>query len=282
MNTVNIFHEAMMHIRGFKKVKLNDTKGVLTETNNHKWVKDFSVDNIDVGLHILPSGTVVQTFTDRMSPITQKNVIKPDNSGIRIFKGIGGVDGSYDLSRVKEYKKYGNIFLGRPLYEPSVFGERLAYKSPEEVQKKLIENKRQWEKTKLQAKRKKFIADFNKKYERKTINGANGAKSKYVIDKETGNIVQFFRKDTKGNTMSGTISYNGVFKIIDITTPKADIHKEITELPSGKYITTTTISEDGKIKNSSHLVSKKGEAFKSGLEIDYQRYLNFILDGLNK
>ncbi len=84
-------------------------------------------------------------------------------------------------------------------------------------------------------KRLKFVEDFNKKYERKRVDGDNGAFSKYVIDRENGRIVQFFRRNEKGEKMSGDLSYEfcGRHKDICLISPKKDIHRETVYLPYG-------------------------------------------------
>ena len=48
MNTIGILKDTIMYAKGFDKVALKDTKGILTEANNHKWVKNFSTGKTNI------------------------------------------------------------------------------------------------------------------------------------------------------------------------------------------------------------------------------------------
>ncbi len=68
-----------MYVKGYKKVNLKDTKGVLNSTNNHKWVKTSKKAQTSrmVQTTVLPSGTKVQIYphfeTDTFKLVTKAN-----------------------------------------------------------------------------------------------------------------------------------------------------------------------------------------------------------------
>lgn len=67
-------------VQGFKKVALNDTKGVLTNKNNFKWVKE--VKGYNYTDTILPTGTRVREKSKVFcSPMFEDKIItKPDGT----------------------------------------------------------------------------------------------------------------------------------------------------------------------------------------------------------
>ncbi|MGN1153028.1 MAG: hypothetical protein ACI4S3_03295, partial [Candidatus Gastranaerophilaceae bacterium] len=66
------FNELKMVCKGFKKVPLRDTKGVLTKANNFKWVKNTK-DAVET---VLSSGTKIREYTNGTKYIEKANDIK--------------------------------------------------------------------------------------------------------------------------------------------------------------------------------------------------------------
>lgn len=206
MNSVGMFHNALMYAKGFKKIALKDTKGILNKTNNYKWVKETK----NTTTTVLPSGTVVQDSYNALGNKSKK-VIKPDGKMFFSYRALA--DKSYvrpmnGFDNIVEYGNSENIgSLLNPQYYP--IGAGKFYKSilPEQALKKQDEINASLNNNQLRQKRLKFIEEFNKKFERKDIKGSDGTRSKYVIDRQTGKIVSFWRRNAKGETMSGTISY---------------------------------------------------------------------------
>ena len=76
-----------MACKGFKKVPLRDTRGVLNETNNFKWVREKG-DIVDI---VLPkTGTKVQKYS-RISEtyVTEKSVTLTNGTEFRKVYGPG-------------------------------------------------------------------------------------------------------------------------------------------------------------------------------------------------
>lgn len=281
MNTVGIFKDAVMYARGFKKVALKDTKGVLTEVNNHKWIKNYTKDNLNITTQILPSGTVVQDIAEKGSILVRKNIVKSDKSGFAALRNFGGVSGSFDIYKINEFEKQGGLFSYNPIYISAKIDKSISRKTVEEAKKENLIKKEEAIRIQTQKKREKYIEAFNEKYERKRVKGENGAFSKYVIDRKTGDIVQFFRKDSLGRTMSGHISNKEpLLKTIDIVTPEKFVHKETTDMLTGKLVNKTTVTKDGKIKNDQYLVSKCGQVCYPNLPSEREKYIQRLLFGL--
>ena len=121
-------------------------------------------------------------------------------------------------------------------------------------------------------KRLKFIEDFNKKYERKRVDGDNGAFSKYVIDRETGRIIQFFRRNEKGEKMSGDLSYEfcGRHKDICLISPKKDIHRETVYLPyGGRNVITYNIENNNTVITNVTTDAKGKKIQQSEMTLDF-------------
>jgi len=168
-----------LYAKGYKKVPLKDTKGVLNNTNNFRWVKEgASETNI-----ILPSGTTI--FTSGYGDDMAKIVVKPDGRDIiaTTFRMDHGV--MFSLSQGKRTTTGARIKDGLQI---------LINKTLKEAEK---------EAKKLTQKRLKFIDDFNAKYDRKVIIGDNGQKTKIVSDKKTGKTVSWWRRNEKGEVTQG-------------------------------------------------------------------------------
>ena len=58
------------------------------------------------------------------------------------------------------------------------------------------------------------------------------------------------------------------------------VHKEIIAMPTGKYVTKTTVTSNGKIKNERYVVSAKGSFCPLDLDMDREKYLEFLLADL--
>lgn len=69
------YKEFKMALNGFKKVALKDTKGVLNETNNFKWVKQKGNKTVTV----LPSGTRITDEVKGLFDNTEKKLIEKAN-----------------------------------------------------------------------------------------------------------------------------------------------------------------------------------------------------------
>ncbi len=75
INTMKILENFILPCRGYKKSKLNDTKGVLTSRNNYKWVRSFArqVDGA--------TSVVEQTIYPNGSKLMK--VINPENNVVK-------------------------------------------------------------------------------------------------------------------------------------------------------------------------------------------------------
>ncbi len=158
--------------QGFKKVALNDSKSVLTSKNNYKWVKDNKT--------ILPSGTKITEFSDA------KFIDKPDGSFIAVERHSNR---SIDIKRSTKD--------GRSEILAENYMTQSAAKANSEDLKKSAER--------LTKKRLKFIEEFNKRFGRKTVKGEDGTISKFIYEKETGDMVSWWRKNAKGEVTRGFI-----------------------------------------------------------------------------
>ena len=82
---ISRFQQLGLHLRGYKKVMLNDTKGLLTNANNFKFIKSIS-SIVDAKDTVLPSGTKISeiwgfdTYT--------KKVTKSDGTVFQYTRGL--------------------------------------------------------------------------------------------------------------------------------------------------------------------------------------------------
>ena len=181
-----------MYLLGYKKVPLKDTKGVLTKNNNFKWVKET-----DTFRHTeFPSGTRVD---EEFSSLKKSKTIKTRYGAI--YNKMTFSDGSWRI--IKAFLgKNGGI---------QIIKEKSPAQAAAEKAKLTAER--------LTKKRLAFIDNFNKKFQRTTIRGEDGTVTKLVHDKETNDLVHWFRKDGKtGNKSVGDIEYIPFGKIRTVTT----------------------------------------------------------------
>src|SRR5574344_52748 len=174
-----------MFLYGFKKVALNDTKGVLNNTNNFKWVKKGNKTQITV----LPSGTKVkEQFSTTNTNAKLKMVVKPSTQAY--LKSIAD-NGAYKIYSAKATDTSTLKFKDMKIIKEKTFAEAIKENAE-----------------KLNKKRKLFINNFNKKFERTIIKTEDGSVTKLVKERATGKLVHWFRKDTNlGTKITGNISY---------------------------------------------------------------------------
>jgi len=184
---------------GFRKVKLNDSKGILNRANNHKWVKQIPGRTIT----ILPSGTRIdQCHGSKCITKADKSVIIACDHGDEFVlkKGYSRTHSPYEIQTcfVNDWKTF----------TPKSSLQRLA-----QEKQKAIEALRQ--------KRLAFIENFKNKFDRKLILGENGAKTKVISDKESGKTISWWRKNEKKEVIQGHINYapDGLIKELTIETP---------------------------------------------------------------
>ncbi len=239
---VRMLQNLVMRANGFKKVMLKDTKGVLTNANNFKWVKetDSFVETI------LPTGTRVFK-TD-----SSKSVIKPDGTITQFYKfDVGHVIDEFSpfkLIKGKTHKWYGVV-------DETILKERTLEES-KKLRSEAAKQKAEAAAKILRAKREKLVKAFNDKYERVIHCSEDGRYfSKGTFDKKTGKLVSWFRKNN-GVVSKGKIVYypGGFGKEIYASGPNGDVIKSVTramgnesitrvDIPKGKMseMTTTTI-----------------------------------------
>lgn len=257
MNLTNL----KMMLQGFKKVALNDSKGVLNKSNNSKWVKNAENSKYTV----LPSGTMIEEGKG-VSGCDYKKIIKPNGRmvvaqhNLPNAKTLEPVKGSYAIN---EYEKCVNIGSNsRPNYLPSGAKKVYKQKTPEEVIAENNAKKETTVKEKRTQKRLKFIEEFKQKYDRKDIKGSDGSRSKYVIDKETGDIVSFWRKDANGKVMHGKTDNFGVCRDMTLVDSNNNMYaRTVSNLGVGKkgrYIEKTKISADGEL-HENYITTSKGK-----------------------
>ena len=186
-----LFKSVGMYLQVFKKVPLNDAKGVLNKKNNFKWVKTTD----EFQLTEYPSGTRVEKFYSEGAKC--KKIIKPDGT---VYSRLSFRDGSWQI--IKTFLKKSGMQI-------------LKEKSPAQA----AAEKAKLTAERLTKKRLAFIDNFNKKFQRTTIRGEDGTVTKLVHDKETNDLVHWFRKDGKtGNKSVGDIEYIPFGKIRTVTT----------------------------------------------------------------
>src|SRR5574344_11657 len=174
-----------MFLYGFKKVALNDTKGILNNTNNFKWVKKGNKTKITV----LPSGTKIkEQFSTTKTNGKIKIVVKPNTQAY--LKTIAD-NGAYKIYSARAIKTSRLKFMDMKIIKEKTFAE---------VIKENAE--------KLNKKRQDFINNFNTKFERTIIKTEDGSVTKLVKERATGKLVHWFRKDTiLGVKSTGNIIY---------------------------------------------------------------------------
>lgn len=219
------FNSLKMVCKGFKKVPLKDTKGILNKTNNFKWVKE-SGDTVET---VLASGTkIIKNWRG-------KTTIKPDGSFVR-------------FTYLDEWSrdKFAPFRIIKGIFDGSIFAKdvsTLKYRSIEEASKLRADAKAKA----LIKKREAFIKKFNEKYTRTTIKSEDGNNiTKLIHDKKTGKLVHWFRKDKKsGNTSIGDIAYNLLGKEVIVNTPNNGntIIKGITEFLGAKDYAKVTLDK---------------------------------------
>ncbi len=160
--------------QGFKKVALNDTKGVLTKKNNFKWVKEGPGNTMET---IFPTGTRVREKSKDFysSMIEDKIITKPDGTEIHKYGR------SRDTRYITRYSNSGLETLARPV--------RGAKDAAQELTEKRLN----------------FIDAFNARFARKTVKGEDGTVSKFIYDKDNGNMVKWWRKNPKGEVTQGKV-----------------------------------------------------------------------------
>ena len=236
---VGIIRDALMYAKGYKKVALRDTKGILNKTNNHKWVKETKAATTTV----LPSGTIVQDYYSIVGHKCKK-VIKPKENKM-FFSQRALRDEEY----MTPMKGYDNISLNEGIYNfgtvrrPCYMSEStikfLKTKSEKEALAEQAKVKEEIQIDKTRQKRLKFIERFKQKYDRKTVQNPDGSRRKCIIDKKTGDEVWFWEKDPNGRTTTGDVLLDlGGYK--EVITSSSDGSFKVsthTQMPGGKIVT---------------------------------------------
>ena len=193
-------NDLKMVCKGFKKVPLKDTKGVLTKANNFKWVKN-NEESTEI---VLSTGTKITKYARG-----GKEVITPTVKACRYGNLHDG--GGYIISVVDRITDKTKFF-------------KLVSKAD------ALKEKAQKAAAALNKKRQAFIENFNKKYDRTFVKGDDGSITKLTHDKKTGKLVHWFRKDGKtGRTSIGDIfNYpGGMGKELVVETPDKFIYKNV-------------------------------------------------------
>ena len=228
---MGMFTNLKMAVKGYEKVSLKDTKGVLNKTNNFKWRKcqpGKVTTKFQTGTTVYRSGNT-------------KHVVRTDGTE---FVKISNNDGSYKLykaSKGGERQLIKEKNLKEVLQEKAKLAQELA-KLAQEQANLAAEN--------LNKKRQAFIDKFNANFQRTTIKGEDGTVTKMIHNKITGKLEHWFRKDGKtGNKSVGDIiNYpNNLGKEVYVETPKKAITKTVANfqdlLGLGKHSLKTVVEK---------------------------------------
>ena len=182
---------ASMYLHGYKKVPLKDTKGVLTKTNNFKWVKETETGRLTE----YPSG--IRVDRDFSCGTKSKTIRRQDGT---IYSKLRFSDGGWQIVKAFIWKNGTKIIKVKTAAEVAAEKAKLAAEL-------------------LTKKRLAFIDNFNKKFERTIIKGEDGTVTKLVHDKKTNDLIHWFRKDGKtGNKSVGDIEYMPFGKLRSVIT----------------------------------------------------------------
>ena len=242
MKVTGFFNGLKMRLLGFEKVPLCDAKNVLNKKNNFYWIKESKTDEFNKTCRILPTGTIIEQSINKDN-FGSKKIIKPNGKFIYSELTPQNDLNSYVYAEFSGCKNTGTkkdpffIPIGTPDKLLRLYHSKEAYKQKLLIKKERINKNRQI-----------FTDKFKKLYERKRIDGENGAFSKYVINKETGDIVQFFRRNSKGETISGDIKKfdYGRGKEVCLKKKNKNYLREIIYNPfGGRNVTTYEMTKEG-------------------------------------
>lgn len=224
---VRMLQNLALRAKGFKKVMLKDTKGVLTKANNFKWVKETD-DFVET---VLPSGTKIYKDADA------KIVIKPDGTITQFYK--------FDVDHVIDEFSPFKLIKGKTHKCYDVVDETILKERTLEESKKLrseaAKQKAEAAAKALRAKREKFVEQFNEKYERVIKRSADGSQvSKGIYEKATKKLVGWYRKNKNTGAWSkGSIKYMPAEfgKEVFAESSKGQVYKSVTNAMGNKSIT---------------------------------------------
>lgn len=199
------FNNIKMICKGFKKVPLKDTKGILTKNNNFKWVKNRK----EATETVLLTGTKITKYLSGSKYIEKANDIK-----VLIRSSLGR--GAYSIATAEKTNKKG-------LYD-NVKTIKLYTKED------ILKGKTEKAIATLNKKRKAFVENFNKNFERTIIKGDDGTVTKMTHNRKTGKLEHWFRKDGKTGKFSiGDVFYSlgGRDKEVCVETSDKIIYKNL-------------------------------------------------------
>lgn len=246
---ISRFQSLGLRLKGFKKVLLKDTKGVLTSANNFKWVKETD----EYVRTILPK-TGTEIIESKLTKGKMKDVIKKDGTMVRY---VADSNDEFTPFRILKgiWKKENGGYLD---------GEVIAIRTNAESAKLKADKAAKA----LRAKREKFIEWFNQKFERVITRSEDGSVSKKTYEKGTDRLVAWYDKDQAGNWTRGHIEYipGGFGKTVYTETPKGKVIESVTkamgnekiervEIPGGDWSkATTSVKETAKVPTQEEYV----------------------------
>lgn len=187
-----------MGIQGFRKVALKDSKQVLNESNNFKWVKEKGSKKIT----ILPSGTKVTKTYDN-------SFLGMNGDSIVIEKANGDVIACHEDSIVKSVTKNGKSIFNQTV------GERLLIEQKKEAAKKLAQYTRD-EIILHDGRKVKRIFDENKKVVAWSRQG-NGENLKVRIKRPLNGVVGTIIHKSHGNDVYSTKVVSNIYPSTETT-----------------------------------------------------------------
>ena len=246
---ISRFQSLGLRLKGFKKVLLKDTKGVLTSKNNFKWVKETD----EYVRTVLPK-TGTEITETKLASGKIKDVVKQDGTMYRYIADSDDTFTSFRLYKGK-WKNENGGYLD---------GSVIASRTPEQSAKMKAEIAAKA----LRAKREKFVEWFNQKFDRVITRSQDGSLSKKTYEKGTDRLVAWYDKDKAGNWTKGHIEYipGGFGKTVYTETPKGTVIESVTramgnekieriEIPGGDWSkATTSIKETAKVPTQEEYV----------------------------
>lgn len=239
---ISRFQSLRLRLKGFKKVLLKDTKGVLTSANNFKWVKETD----EYVRTILPR-TGTEIVESKLAVGKMKDVIKKDGTIVRYVADSNEEFTPFRILKGIWKQEKGGYIDGEVIAERT-FAESAKLKADKAAKA-------------LRAKRERFVKWFNKKFERVITRSQDGSVSKKTYEKGTDRLVAWYDKDKAGNWTKGHIEYlpGGFGKTVYTETPKGTVIESVTkamgnekieriEIPNGDLSrATTSVKEKTKV-----------------------------------
>jgi len=224
---VRMLQNLALRAKGFKKVMLKDTKGVLTKANNFKWVKETD-DFVET---VLPTGTRI--YKDASS----KRVVKPDGTCFYCYK----YDVGSKLDKFSAFRFIKGKFDKKSGISDTIVIKRRTVEEGKELRAADAKQKAEAAAKALRAKREKFVEQFNEKYERVIKRSADGSQvSKGIYEKATKKLVGWYRKNKNTGAWSkGSIKYMPAEfgKEVFAESSKGQVYKSVTNAMGNKSIT---------------------------------------------